>query len=268
MERLPHLLLKAIHRTVGPILPPTLLSWPDPRVPGRIHVDDQMLRAPTPDGLDHYVSDARSAIHNVEESLRVAGLRWQSLRSVLDLPSGYGRVTRFLIEHVPPSCVTACDLDPQAVRFCAAEFGVKALHSKRNLGDVQFPEPYDLIFVGSLLTHLPDDACLTALQALAQALCANGLLVFTTQGESCLGHLDWYGARFAAAEHVFRASIPEAGICFVPYRTGGAYGVTLHTRGWVDDAVARMNGARLRLIRFAERGWDRHQDVWSYQRSA
>jgi hypothetical protein len=98
-------------------------------------------------------------------------------------------VTRFLIEHVPPSCVTACDLDPQAVRFCAAEFGVKALHSKRNLGDVQFPEPYDLIFVGSLLTHLPDDACLTALQALAQALCANGLLVFTTQGESCLGHL-------------------------------------------------------------------------------
>jgi hypothetical protein len=29
-----------------------------------------------------------------------------------------------------------------------------------------------------------------------------------------------------------------------------------------------MNGARLRLIRFAERGWDRHQDVWSYHRSA
>ena len=88
MDRTSHLLLKALHRTVGPILPPRLLSWRHPRVPGRIHVDDQMLRAPTPDGLDHYVMDADCAIRNLDESLRAASRDWTQLRSVLDLPSG------------------------------------------------------------------------------------------------------------------------------------------------------------------------------------
>jgi hypothetical protein len=148
MDRTSHLVLKALHRTIGPLLPPTLLSWRDARIPGRIHVDDQMLRAPTPEGLDHYTSDAASAIANLDESLRAAGLAWSDLRAVLDLPCGTaasplpdrarGARSRHRVRprsagvpSVPPS--SACD----------------PLHSKPDLRDVRFPDAYDLIFVGS-----------------------------------------------------------------------------------------------------------------------
>jgi SAM-dependent methyltransferase len=265
--RASRLLLKAVHRTIGPLLPPTVLSRRYAGVPGRIHVDDQMLRAPTPAGLEHYVTDAQCAMRNLDATLQATQRSWRDLESVLDLPSGYGRVTRHLVARIPADRITACDLDRQAVRFCAAEFGVKALASKPDLRDVAFPERYDLIFMGSLLTHLAEDACRSTLEALARALRPGGLLVFTTQGESCLAHLDWYGARFAAAEPTYRARVARTGMCFVPYRDGGDYGVTIHARAWVERAVAGVAGG-LSPIRFAERGWDRHQDVWSYQRTA
>jgi len=36
-------------------------------------------------------------------------------------------------------------------------------------------------------------------------------------------------------------------------------------RRHVERIMEAVGGTRLRLVRFAERGWDRHQDVWSYQ---
>jgi hypothetical protein len=51
----------------------------------------------------------------------------------------------------------------------------------------------------------------------------------------------------------------------VPYRRCRSYGITILTGGHVERIMQDVGGTRLRLIRFAERGWDRHQDVWSYQ---
>jgi hypothetical protein len=51
----------------------------------------------------------------------------------------------------------------------------------------------------------------------------------------------------------------------VPYRRWRRYGITILTGGPVEPIMQDVGGTRLRLIRFAERGWDRHQDVWSYQ---
>jgi 2-polyprenyl-3-methyl-5-hydroxy-6-metoxy-1,4-benzoquinol methylase len=265
-NRAVYLMLKGIHRTVGGMLPPTLLSRRYPDIPGRIHIDDSMLRAPTSEGLAHYVSDARSAIDNIEASLAVVGTEWSAIASCLDLPCGYGRVTRLLARELPPSRITACDLDPRAVRFCSAEFGVLPLYSKTDLREVEFPHRYDLIFVGSLLTHLPDDACHTTLRVLTRTLGPGGLIVFSTQGLGCLNHLDWYGKSFAAAEHVYRENVAARGTHFMPYgsRTPG-YGVTLHSRSYVEQLVHRASDASLALVRFAERGWDDHQDVWSYR---
>ena len=44
--------LKALNRTVGPLLPPGLLARTYPQ--GRIHVDDQMLRSEAPEDVRHY----------------------------------------------------------------------------------------------------------------------------------------------------------------------------------------------------------------------
>src|SRR5262245_53000610 len=111
-------LLKGVHRVVGPVLPPRLLAFSHPGIPGRVHVDDQMLRSDAPADLAHYLSDALSAIENMEASLAAAGRTWRDVGSCLDLPSGYGRVTRHLVQRIEARRITACDIDAQAVRFC------------------------------------------------------------------------------------------------------------------------------------------------------
>ncbi len=258
--------LRVAHRAAGRLLPSRAFSLRFPEIPGRVHIDDQMLQSHASRHVRHYLEDGLSAIANLEASLQAAGRSFRDVEACLDLPSGYGRVTRHLVGLVGATRVTACDLDRQAVRFCAAEFGVRALRAHRDPGRLAFPDTYDLVFVGSLLTHLTPAAGLRFLQVITTSRRPGGLLVFSTQGESCLEHLDWYGSRFAAAEDVFRDGVRRAGAWFVPYAGTPDYGITIHAHGFLRDALTQAHGAELAPVRFVERGWDRHQDVWTYQR--
>lgn len=257
--------MKAVHRTVGGLLPARLLSRSYPGIPGRVHVNDLMLRSESPPHVRHYVSDACSAIDNLEASLELAGRDWSDVRAFLDLPSGYGRVTRFLVQRLDPARVTAGDVDRQAVRFCVAEFGVNGVVADRDPARTRFPGRYDVAFVGSLLTHLPEAAVVDLVRALVATLVPGGLLVFSTQGESCLDHLDWYGERFKRHEAEFRHAVGACGRHFVPYPGADRYAIAIQSRSWIDRLVERTFGTDLSLLRFAERGWNGHQDVWTYR---
>lgn len=264
--------LKLLHRKAGPVLPARLLSLRYPNVPGRVHIDDLMLRCEQ--DTQWYVDGGHCAIQNIKESLAVVGRSFADIESCLDLPCGYGRVTRHLVREMVPDAITASDADTQAVRFCAAEFGVKPLRCDRNPERLSFPQAYEFIFVGSLLTHLPPESGLTLLRSLAGALAPSGVLVATTQGDSCLRNLEWYGPDFVDAAETFRAGLAAAGAAFVPYRakrlasrqspTHGTYGIALHTKDYVLKALQDL---RLKPIRFQERGMEDHQDIWAACRS-
>lgn len=266
MYRLARQLLRAAHRALGPFLPPTMLAVRVDGIRGRVHVDDQMLPSFETKSVEHYRRTGEEAVHLVEEACLLAGRRLADLRAVLVLPSGYGRVVRHLRERVPAGRITACDVDWQAARFCAREFGVDALRSDADVRRIALPDRYDLIFVGSLLTHLPVPVGLDLLQVLSAALGPDGLVVFTTQGAGCLEHLSWYGAEFARAEPAFRDRLSRQGACFLPYDGHADYGITLHVVQSLRCALDERLGTRLRLLRVAERAWDAHQDVWMYAR--
>ena len=257
--------LKLVHHAIGSLLPTTAFARRYAEIPGAVHVNDLMLASEAPRHVRHYLDDARSAIENLEQSLALVGRAWRDVQSCLDLPSGYGRVTRFLARYVDPGFVTACDVDANAVAFCMSEFGVNGIVAERDPARTHLGHAYDLVFVGSLLTHLPEPAVATLLDRIVDRLAPDGLLVFTTQGESCLEHLDWYGDRFARLEATYRDAVRTTGTCFVPYPRHTGYGVAIHARSWVAGLVRARFGSRLRPVRFVERGWDRHQDVWTYQ---
>lgn len=225
-----------------------------------------MFTSDEPRHVRHYVEDGLSAVDNIEASLAAAGRSFSDVTSCLDFPSGYGRVIRHLVNRIPPSRISASDIDYEGARFCQAEFGVRTLRSHLDPQRIPF-ERYDLIFVGSLLTHLPASMGFQVLDALRKTLYDGGLLIFTTQGESCLGHLDWYGPRFAAAEAQYVAGLKQFGSWHLPYGEG-SYGVTLHSVPYLREMMSHTHGDALRCIRFSERGWDKHQDVWTYQQSA
>ena len=177
-------------------------------------------------------------------------------------------MTRRLCREIRSDRITACDVDREAVRFCVREFGVHGHVAPPDVADLVLPGgTYDLIFVGSLLTHLDPAACLHLLDVLSNALRSGGVLVFTTHGESCLERIAGYGADFARREHFYRDTVAREGVAYAPYQGQRGYGITIHARSYVEAALAERFGGHLEVVRFAERGWDDHH-VWSVRQVA
>src|SRR6185436_830844 len=72
-----------------------------------------------------YFSVGRSAVDVVMQACMASTLT--EVRTVLDLPCGYGRVLRHLVALFPRASFAACDVDREAVEFCASTFGAKPL---------------------------------------------------------------------------------------------------------------------------------------------
>lgn len=104
--------------------------------------------------------------------------------AILDLPCGHGRVLRWLRAQYPYAEITACDLDRDGVDFCAQQFGAKPVYSQPDLRELPFAAQFDLIWVGSLVTHLNEERWLRTLDCLIKWTKECGVIVFSTQGRT------------------------------------------------------------------------------------
>ncbi len=95
-----------------------------------------------------YVGTSLSALRCIDAALLAVGKNMDSIRRVLDFGCGYGRVLRVLKAAFPSASVTACDLMPEAVKFCVDTFGAEPLPEREIPGDIEPCAPFDLIWVG------------------------------------------------------------------------------------------------------------------------
>lgn len=104
----------------------------------------------------------------------------EGVEAVLDFGCGYGRVTRFLAAAFADAPeLWASDVLAQALEFQRRRFAVRTFPSCPSPDDLRAPRRYDLIYVGSLFTHLPDATFYSWLQRLTGWLRPRGVLVFT-----------------------------------------------------------------------------------------
>ncbi|OHE84699.1 MAG: hypothetical protein A3G75_04945 [Verrucomicrobia bacterium RIFCSPLOWO2_12_FULL_64_8] len=188
---------------------------------------------------------------------------------ILDLPCGYGRVLRWLRAHFDYADITACDLDQAAIDFCAREFQVNPVVSQPDLRRLEFARPFDLIWVGSLFTHLRREAWLAALECLIHWTAEDGILVFSTHGR-CFTSLLARGRRDIADDVDVRALIAEYGadgFSFQPYyaSSDGTYGVSATSSSWVHAQLAQYPDVILRA--HLEEAWGL-QDVYILYKAA
>jgi hypothetical protein len=216
--------------------------------------------------IEHYFSVGADALRIVVTALAY-DLR-EPPRTILDFPSGSGRVTRHLRAFFPEAHIAACDLYGSHVDFCIREFGAKGILSKENFDELHFGLQFDLIFCGSLLTHLPEDLFRSALRLISRSLSDRGVAVITLHGrysEFYQQHKDKYLAddRFAVA----RSAFTETGFGYVDYahplRTTFArqtrYGISLARPHWILKLLEP--DCAMRVLSYAERAWDNHHDV-------
>lgn len=207
---------------------------------------------------EHYFRVGRSALEWIAHSLRAARKDSREVRSVLDLPCGYGRVLRYLRAAFPRAEITACDLLRDGVDFCAETFGARPLYSDEDPAKIPLArEAYDLVWVGSLLTHLDARRWPPFLELFRASLRPGGVLVFTTCG------------RHAYDQSVRQQTLPPSvvyryqrtGFGYADYAGCAGYGNSLCSAAWVLGQVEGLDEMRLAL--YSERAWDGNQDVFA-----
>ena len=189
-------------------------------------------------------------------------------KRILDFPSGSGRVTRHLRAFFPDAEIWASDIHQDHLAFCSRRFGVKTKMSREDFSQLAFDGEFDLVFCGSLLTHLTECDAKAALALIARTLSPTGIALVTFHGRHS-SHVQRHQWKYLDDDsfHIAEGEAETAGFGFAEYQgaqrerlgTPAGYGVSLIKPHW---ATAQLEAdPAIRLLGYSERAWDDHQDV-------
>ena len=204
-----------------------------------------------------YLMAGLYALEWIRTGMETAGE--ERLDVIVDLPCGHGRVLRVLRAAFPQAKLVACDLDREGVDFCASTFGAEPVYSDSEPANIRIGRVADLVWVGSLLTHLPPARWPGFLDLFERTLRPGGLLVVTTFDRP--REMFLRSMAVGDPEAMLRARDDE-GFSFRPYEGEPGYGLMLAAPEWVRDRFAETS---FEVVRHAPRGWfppGPAQDVW------
>jgi SAM-dependent methyltransferase len=229
-----------------------------------LHSADGMYKPMHP---DHYLRTGLSAMRCIERAMSGTGAAGREDLRMLDFPSGYGRVSRFLRARWPAAELSVAELEVAATQFCCESFRARTVPTSSDFDSIALGSTYDLIWCGSLVTHF-DEARTTALvRMFARHLAPGGVCLFTAHGDYPAGRLASREADYGLTEGACRRLVDafrDDGYGYEEYASIPGYGVSLVTHARMT-AIATSAGD-WRELSFEPRGWDNHQDVYAYAR--
>lgn len=156
-------------------------------------------------------------------------LRWRfgdlgRIGRLLDFASGYGRVTRFLLRHLPAERVWVADVYEGGVRFQERELGVRGVVSTVRPEDFACAGRFDAILVTSLFTHLPEARFRAWLRALCGLLAPGGMLLWSVHDQSLLAP---------------DQEMPAGGLLFEETSESGSLDPADYGSAWVTEELVR-----------------------------
>lgn len=197
-----------------------------------------------------YFESGNNAFLSLVRVLHDFGRSLSSTHGFLEFACGFGRVTRHLVRALSASKVDVSDIVAEAVEFQKATFNVRGFVSHEDPDQCVIPAQYDVIFVASLFSHLPEALWRPWLRKLHGALAPDGMLIFSAHGPKCVpaGH-----------------SIGNDGILYFMSSESKVldakiYGTTYVTRDFVDRNVKEILG-RPPLAVYEQGMWG-YQDIY------
>lgn len=231
-------------------------------------------------------SDPETVAHHISQYIRCgremanyARLMSPRAKSILELPCGFGRVTRHLIALFPHAKLQCVDVLPEAIRYQKDYLSTDAILIDPPalrypvLGDGHF----DLVIVGALMTHLDEANSAIFLDEMRRKTQIGGRIVTTVRGDDAYKKFrdapiyqtteddrqrmlnDYMACGFAfapyARHHTFEAETSKV--------AGDGYGIALTSPLWMEKLAAELD---LRLIDHQTGGWDNHLDFFTFER--
>ncbi len=211
----------------------------------------------------HYLNCGASALNVILSAQQLAGV--PSPASILDFGAGAGRVTRWLRAAYPDAHISACDLRPEDMRFCRDQFRAETWVSGTDIAALSAPRRYDLIWVGSVLTHLSQSQARDLINKFVGWLNVGGLLVMSTIGRHAYTRRDDGVMAFIHEQGWQRVvkGYVETGYGYADYRNETGYGLSLIRLSWISTLIEDLPSVR--LVMLAESAWDDLHDVIAIQ---
>ena len=216
-----------------------------------------------------YFSVGRSAVEVIAAAIMASNI--QNVNKALDLACGYGRVLRHIVNLFPEAEFHACDLDKDGVEFCAETFGAIPIYSPEELTDLKFESKYDLIWIGSLFTHINHDFTRRWLSHLSNFLSSQGIIIATFHGrwsQDVHNIVPYIGERkwkkiikdYLLHGYGYHDYSPDESHNYI----SGSYGISLAKPHVIIRDLENI--PRIRIYLYMERGWADHQDVVAFGR--
>ena len=207
----------------------------------------------------YYLEAGASALRLVHHALAAGRRNVGQVRHVLDYACGFGRVLRWLQAGFPLARIVAADANPKAVNAVKEVFDVDAFVLDLSLRE-EIGGEFDLIWVGSLATHLPENQLRAVIVRLGSLLSPRGLVVATTHGP-------YVANRIASGEKAYGldpkgiagllSAYEHSGYGFSAYPKQQSYGIAVCT---ASKLMSLIETANLCAVLYQERGWMSHQD--------
>jgi len=224
-------------------------AFPFPDMVTEIAAGDTMFQG----SMEGYVSVGMSALGAIEAALEGRPTPGR----ILDFPCGYGRITRILRARFPNAAITVSDVDQDAVAFTSSRFRARGVLSSGDFRSLDLGGPFDLIWVGSLMTHLPEQMTRELLDCLLRHMVPDTTLIMSSHGR-------WVAERMRCNSltpsviQVVLQGYERNGYGYSGYHGSPDYGISLVSRDWIDRT---LDGSPLRLDCYLERAWDDNHDI-------
>lgn len=184
--------------------------------------------------LVEYFTSGKEVMNRVTSIINWKFQGFEKVESFLDFACGYGRMTRYLVQEMPPEKIWVSDIYAEAVEYQKLQFGVNGIVSVTNPNDYPVERKYNCIFVFSLFSHLPEKTFVPWLEKLYSMLSPNGILMFTVHDVTLMPE---------------GQVMPDNGISFAPLSESRSlstddYGSTWVTESFVADAIAKASNGK------------------------
>jgi SAM-dependent methyltransferase len=210
----------------------------------------------------HYLSVGASALNVIRGTQHIAGA--PDFHSILDFGSGAGRVTRWLCVAYPNASITVADICLGDLDFCADVFKVATWNSGTDIDRMTPTGSYDLIWAGSVVTHLSAIKTVALIAKFVAWLKPGGVLVASFHGRSAY-------SRRHEIKYIEPRLLPKIeqeyathDYGYSDYGNQAGYGIAFCTPGWMLEFSNQLISAR--LIALGETVWDDHHDIIALQK--
>jgi hypothetical protein len=186
---------------------------------------------------------------------------------ILFIPCGHGRNLRHFTKFLDSNQIYASDIDETAIDFMRSNFNVNALISDPQFSRIKDFPKMNIIFVGSLITHLNENDSIKLIKLLSKKLKNSGLMILSSHGDfvcSRLGGEFNYGLDQEAALKL-KEDYTKTGYGFAPYFHNPHYGISVISLIWFSKLVQTLYS--LRLKNTFSKLWDDHHDIVIFQKN-